>query len=69
MVDSFLNRDLHGEHVYANPDFSLIKEYPSSRHLLSQYRHSLRNNSGVIVLPVWDTCHLWPIARAGGVLR
>ena len=28
-VDSFLDRDLRGEHIFANPDFALIADYIS----------------------------------------
>eukprot|EP00959_Pyramimonas_sp_CCMP1952_P339725 7114807-Pyramimonas_sp.AAC.1 len=26
-VDSFFDRDLRGEHIFANPDFALISDY------------------------------------------
>ncbi|KAK3248443.1 hypothetical protein CYMTET_42095 [Cymbomonas tetramitiformis] len=38
VVDSFLDRDLAGEQVYANPDFELIREY--LRHFLRCQRGS-----------------------------
>ncbi|KAK3254745.1 hypothetical protein CYMTET_36054 [Cymbomonas tetramitiformis] len=67
VVDSFLRRDLQGEHVYANPDFSVIGEY--LRHFLEHYRSSPGDTSGVFVLPVWDTYDWWPLVRGGRVLK
>ncbi|KAK3278372.1 hypothetical protein CYMTET_13686 [Cymbomonas tetramitiformis] len=67
VVDSFLRRDLRGEHVYANPDFSVIGEY--LRHFLEHYRSSPGDTSGVFVLPVWDTYDWWPLVRGGRVLK
>ncbi|KAK3240814.1 hypothetical protein CYMTET_49376 [Cymbomonas tetramitiformis] len=67
VVDSFLRRDLRGEHVYASPDFSVIGEY--LKHFLEHYRSSPGDTSGVFVLPVWDTYDWWPLVRGGRVLK
>ncbi|KAK3252521.1 hypothetical protein CYMTET_38184 [Cymbomonas tetramitiformis] len=67
VVDSFLERGLAGESVYANPDFDCVRKYPG--HFLACQRGSPGNTSGTFVLPVWDTDDWWPLVKGGRVLR
>eukprot|EP00959_Pyramimonas_sp_CCMP1952_P011912 251261-Pyramimonas_sp.AAC.1 len=42
-VDSFFNRDLRGEHIFANPDFALIADFIS--HFKSEQQRSPHDTS------------------------
>ncbi|KAK3285577.1 hypothetical protein CYMTET_6827 [Cymbomonas tetramitiformis] len=66
-VDSFFARELAGEHVYANPDFDLIRAY--LLHFLQCQRGSPGDTAGTFVLPVWDTYDWWHLVKGGRVLR
>ncbi|KAK3248235.1 hypothetical protein CYMTET_42296 [Cymbomonas tetramitiformis] len=67
VVDSFLDRDVRGEHVYANPDFTLIGEYLA--HFQACQQRAPQSTSGTFVLPVWDTFEWWPLLKGARVLK
>eukprot|EP00976_Prorocentrum_cordatum_P000006 303-Prorocentrum_minimum.AAC.1 len=53
LVDSFFNRDLRGEHIFANPDFKLISDY--ILHFKSEQQRNPHDTSLTLVLPIWLT--------------
>ena len=59
--DSFLQRDLAGEHVYCNPPYSDILRF--LQHFLAQ-RQLHSDVSGLFVLPAWHTASWWPLLLA-----
>ena len=65
-VDSFLDRDLRGEHIFANPDFALIAEY--ILHFKSEQQRSPQDTSLTLVLPVWLTATWWRLLKGAHVL-
>ena len=65
MVESFFDRSMEGEDVFANCDYDLMKEY-LERFLLGWHR-SPHNTSGTFVCPVWMWKVLWKLLR-GAVL-
>ncbi|KAK3242349.1 hypothetical protein CYMTET_47968 [Cymbomonas tetramitiformis] len=67
LVDSFMDSTVDGEHVYSNPDYSVVREY--LEHFLRCQRRSPHTTSGTFVLPVWDTCDWWPLLKGAHVLR
>ena len=66
VADSFLDHSVEGEHVYANPDFSLIAQYLD--HFLEGQRRAPEKTSGTFVLPVWTWAPFWRRLRGAQVL-
>ena len=65
-VDSFFDRDLRGEHIFANPDFALISDYVL--HFKSEQQRSPYNTSLTLVLPIWLTATWWRLLKGAHIL-
>ena len=65
-VDSFFDRDLRGEHIFANPDFALIADYIA--HFKSEQQRSPHDTSLTLVLPIWLTATWWRLLKGAHIL-
>ena len=65
VVESFFDRSVEGEDVFANCDYDLMKEY--LEHFLLGWHRSPHNISGTFVCPVWMWKVFWKLLR-GAVL-
>jgi hypothetical protein len=65
-VDSYFDRDLSGEAIFANPDYRLILEYLS--HFLKYWRLNPESTSAIFVLPVWESQAWWKLLKGSHLL-
>ena len=65
-VDSVLLRDLRGEHLWVNPDFTLILEV--LKHFRQAYQLSPHNTSGTFLLPEWTNYPFWRLTKGAVVI-
>ena len=66
VVDSVYDRDLAGEHFYANPDYEQIEAM--LRHFLAAYHRAPETTSGTFVLPEWLSRPWWRLLRGAKVV-
>jgi len=66
VVDSFMGRNLAGEHVFANPDFTLIDDY--LMHFKAEQQRSPYDTSLTLVVPAWLTAPWWKRLRGGHLI-
>ena len=65
-LDSILDRDLRGEHLWCNPDFDLIEEI--LLHFLKAYRNAPGTTSGTFVLPEWKNYPFWRLLKGSRLI-
>ena len=65
-VDSVLRRDLRGEHLWVNPDFTKISEILG--HFLLAYRTAPQSTSGTFLLPAWFDHAWWKLTKGARVV-
>jgi hypothetical protein len=66
VADSYFDKDLAGEHLFANPDFSQLTRY--LEYFKRCQARAPERTSGTFVLPVWMWSEYWKHTRGGEVL-
>ena len=66
VVDSVYERDLAGEHTYANPDYSQIDRLLG--HFLEAYNREPTRTSGTFVIPEWMSQPWWKLLKGARVI-
>ena len=66
IVDSYFDRDLRGEHLWTNPDFTIIEEV--LKYFLAHYKTSPHNTSGTFLLPEWTEKPFWKHTKGARVV-
>ncbi|KAK3245972.1 hypothetical protein CYMTET_44476 [Cymbomonas tetramitiformis] len=64
---TFLESDICGEDVYANPDFTVIFQYLT--HFHSCQKRAPQTTTGTFVLPLWDTYEWWHLLKGARVVK
>jgi len=67
-VESLLEHQLAGEHLWANTDFEGEFVGAVLRHFLAAYRAAPATTSGTFVLPVWMQASWWRLLRGSRVV-
>ena len=65
-VDSVLLLDLRGEHLWVNPDFTIILVV--LKHFRQAYQLSPHNTSGTCLLPEWLNYPFWRLTKGAVVI-
>ena len=65
-VDSYFDRNLTGESLFANPDYRLVSEY--LQHFLRYWREAPETTSAVFILPVWESQPWWKYLKGAELL-